>query len=286
MSRLSDAILNGAYSTGNATPMTDLKYGGMNGYAPNLTEYISNQAYVSRPLTCIVLEFPMMFKYMPNPEKWQASVKALFEVHAKSIDGFNAGLTVDTDEHAIGGSNEMQQEIVNVTRARTEPQFNFTEKYGRPIQNLLEYWIRYGMMDPDTKTALIGTLGNVNVTDLLADWYSMTCLFYEADPLNRKIQKAWLTTNMYPLSTGDITAKRDLTASQEMLDLSITMAGISQYSSNVRDFAQRILDSINIAGADPYRRATIVNDISSDVSAINTTGYTNTVNTGASNFGA
>jgi len=273
MSRLTDAILTGAYQQEGDKPVLDLQYGGQQGWAPNLTEYISNQAYVSRPLTCILLEAPKMFSVMPDNTKWISSLKALFELHARSIEGFNAGLKVDTEEHPVGGAGEQQQEIVNVTRERTQPKFTFIEKYGRPIQTLLDYWIRYGMMDADTKHALLGVLGNNDVKDLLADWYSATCLFFVTDPLFKKIDKAWVTTNMFPLSNGDVTGKRDLTASQEMLTLDIEFSGISQYGIGVNQFAQSILDNINTLNSDPLMKPSFVNSVSPDVDASADVGY-------------
>ena len=273
MSRLTDAIINGAYTRTIDRPMLDLKFGGQQGWAPNLTEWVSNQAYVSRPLSCILLEAPKMFTVMPDSEKWVSSLKALFELHARSIDGMNAGLKVETDEHPINGSGEKQQEIVNVTRESSQPKFTFVEKYGRPIQTMFDYWIRYGMMDDNSKFALLGTMGRQEVTDLLADWYSATCLFFVADPLHKKIDKAWITTNMYPLSNGDITAKRDLTASQEILTLDIEFSGISQFGLGVNQFAQSILDNINSLHADYMMAPAFVNKISPDVEAVNTAGY-------------
>lgn len=276
MARLVET-LNGAYSGNSIAPMLDLSLGGQHGWSPDLASWQNNQAYVSRPLTCVVLSFPRMFSVMPNPEKWKASVKSLFELHARSISGFNAGLKVDTDEHPVGGAGEMQQEIINVTRERSQPKFTFIEKYGRPIQALLDYWIRYGGMDPDSKVALLGTLNNADVTDLLAEWYTATCLFFVPDPAHRKIDKAWITANMAPLGTGEITAKRDLTTSQEMLTLDVDFTGISQYGVGVNMFAQKVLDGINIAGADPYRKSSFIQDISADVKALNV-GYKESVN--------
>lgn len=276
MSRLTESIISGAYTRDIDRPILDLKFGGQQGWAPNLTEWVSNQAYVSRPLVCILLEAPKMFTVMPDSQKWISSLKALFELHARSIDGFNAGLKVDTEEHAIGGAGEQQQEIVNVTRERSQPKFQFVEKYGRPIQTFFEYWIRYGMMDPETKFALLGTMGKAEVKDLLADWYSASCLFFVPDPLHKKVDKAWITTNMFPLSNGDITAKRDLTAGQELLTLDIEFAGISQYGLGVNQFAQSILDNINTTNADPFMKPAFVNKISADVAAANTNGYEST----------
>jgi hypothetical protein len=273
MARLTDALITGAYTRDIDRPILDLKNGGMHGWAPNLSEYTSNQAYISRPLICILLEAPRMFTVMPDSQKWISSLKALFELHARSIDGMNAGLKVDVEEHPVGGAGEQQQEVVNVTRERSQPKFTFIEKYGRPIQTLLEYWIRYGLMDPETKYALLGTMGKAEVKDLLADWYSATCLFMQPDPMHKKIDKAWITTNMFPLANGDITGKRDLTASQEMLTLDIEFSGISQYGLGVNQFAQTILDSINTTNADPFMRPAFVNKISPDVAAANTNGY-------------
>jgi len=283
MSRLTDAIISGAYSRNIDRPMLDLKNGGQHGWAPNLTEYVSNQAYISRPLVCILLEAPRMFTVMPESQKWISSLKALFELHARSIDGFNAGLKVDTEEHPVGGAGEVQQEIVNVTRERSQPKFTFIEKYGRPVQTFLDYWIRYGMMDPEAKFALLGTMNNGNVRDLLADWYSATCLFMVPDPLHRKVDKAWITTNMFPLSNGEITAKRDLTTSQEMLTLDIEFAGISQFGFGVNQFAQSILDQIRINNADPNMRAPFINRITPDVASVNTAGYDSTTEAMARN---
>lgn len=273
MSRLADAILNGGYSRDIDRPMLDLKFGGQHGWAPNLTEYISNQAYVSRPLICLLVEPPRMFKVMPDSQKWIASLKALFELHARTIDGMSAGLKTDFDEHPVGGAGEMQQELVNITRERSQPKFTFIEKYGRPIQTLLDYWLRYGGMDPETKYALLGTMGKSEVKDMLADWYTATCIFIVPDPLHKTVDKAWLTTNMMPQGTGEITAKRDLTTSQEMLTLDIEFTGISQVGMGVNKFAQDLLNKMSIQNADPFMRSAFTNKIAADVDAVNTVGY-------------
>ena len=281
MGRLTDAINNGSYSRDTDRPMSNLALGGMNGWTPNLAEYVNNMGHTSRPLSCIVLEVPRMFTVLPNPEKWVASYKTMFELHSRSIEGFNAGLKVDFEEHPVGGAGEQQQEFVNVTRERTQPKHTFVDKYGRPIQTFHDYWIRYGMMDPETKFALLGTLGNANVKDLMADWYTGTHLYYVADALHKKIDKAWVTTNIAPMGNGDITGKRDLTASQELLTLDIEYTGISQTGFGVNQFAQGILDKINSQNADPFMKPSFIDKISADVAAATSLGTVNTIeNTG------
>lgn len=271
----SDSILSGkAYSFGltNKDEILDLQYGGQFGWAPDLTQWVNNQAYVRRNLICILLEAPGFFQYMPDPDKWVQSLKALVELHPKTIDGLKAGLEVDTDEHAVGGAGEMQQEFVNVKRERSNVTFSFTEKYGMPIQTLLYNWITYGMMDPDTKYALVSTLANGQPTDMLADMYSMTCLFFEPDPTHKKVVKSWITTNLFPKGTGEIEGKRDQAGTAELLDLSIEFGGISQFSLGGNIMAQRILDSMNLVNANPYLRPGFVQEPSSYVKTA-TDGY-------------
>ena len=274
MSRLTDAILGkqayGRY--GEGTVMLDLAHGGQHGYSTNPEEWISNQAYVQQHLTFIVLETPRFFEKMPESQKWIQTCKSIFEQHATSITGYNAALSADFEEHAFGGAGEMQQEVTNVTRVRSEPVFELIEKAGRPIQNFLEIWMTYGMMDPESKYALMGTLSNVP-EDALADWFTMSGIAFETDPLNRKVNKAWITTNMMPKGTGDITGKRDLRTAKEILTLSVEMTGISQYGAGPRAFAQSLLDKMNRTNANPTLRPAFINKITSDLEAANISGY-------------
>lgn len=275
MSRLTDALLDAKAFGHNADrPMLDLTYGGQHGLAPDLTQWVSNQAYVRRNLVCILLEAPRFFQSMPEPGKWVQTLKSLFELHARSIEGFNAALTVDVSEdNVVGGAGEVQQEFVNVTRARSEPSFTFVEKYGMPIQTFLSNWITYGLMDPDSKQALVGTLNANRPTDMLADWYTASALFFEPDPTHRKVVKAWVTTNMFPKETGEITGKRDLTSASEVLNLTIPFTGLSQFSLGTSIFAQKILDNINVTNANPYLRPSFIQDIAADVNAEAKAGY-------------
>jgi len=268
MARITNAILDQkAFGRGSTQPMLDMSYGGQHGWAPNLTEWTSNQAYIRRNLICIMLEAPRFFQNMPEPQKWVESLKSLMELHCRTIEGFNAGLTVELDEHPVGGAGEFQQEVTDVKRARSEPSFTFVEKYGMPIQTFLHNWITYGLMDPDTKYALVGTLNGDKPSDMLADWYSMSCLFFEPDPTHKKIVKSWVTTNMFPKGTGEIIGKRDLTSASEVLNLTVEFTGISQFNLGTNIFAQKILDQINVTNANPYLRPSMIQNISSDVAA-------------------
>jgi hypothetical protein len=272
MARLAQAILSGPFTTGFSAPMVDVRYGGQNGYGPVLTEWVNNQAYVAKQMVCLLIEAPRGFAFLPDPDFWVGALKALVERQPKTISGMQRGLKVETVENAVSGGGEMQQDMIDVKRDRTVPSFTWIEKYGRIIQNFLEQWITNLLADPDSKIAMVATLPGVKPTDMLADIYSCTCLFFEPDPTHTKIMKAWLTTNMYPLGTGDITAKRELSSAMESGEITVEFSGLSQSGFGVSLFAQALLESINITNANPNLAPAFVGEIDADVLAANT-GY-------------
>jgi len=291
MARLTEAVLKGAYTDGENDALTlDLKYGGQFGYNPKLgiigpdgkikAEWLSNKAYIARNVIPILIEAPRGFGLMPNPEKWVAALKALIETHARSIDGLVNTLTVETAEHPLGGSNEVMEEWTKVTKERTELTFNFIEKEGRSISRFIEKWITYLIAHHEIERPLLATLPNIvdNNVDQLADWYSATVLFIEPDVMHRKVIQAWLTGQVFPKGTGPIEGRFDKTGTPDITELSIPFAGFTQSNLGVKQFAQTILDKINIINANPYEAKAFVDEIHPDVDAIDT-GYENTVKT-------
>jgi hypothetical protein len=274
MSRVTDALLaQKAFGIGSNQPMLDATFGGQMGYAPVLTEWVSNAAYVRRNLICVLLEAPRFFQQMPDSQKWIDTLKSLVELHPRSIEGLNAGITLEFDEHPVGGAGEMQQEVIDSKRARSNPVFSFTEKYGMPIQTFLYQWITYGIMDPDTKFALSNTLeSGATVEDMLPDQYTASMLFMEPDPQHKRVVKSWVVTNMMPISTGDIIGRRELTAAGEISTLSVEFTGISQFNLGTNLFAQSILDKLSMKKANPYLRPSFVDKIDPKVEA-STKGY-------------
>ena len=268
-SRITDALYTGqAHSRGRKVPMLDTQYGGaMGAWHWNQGEWVSTTHYVRRNLVCLLLEAPKGFQMMPDPQFWVSCLKSMVEVHAKTIEGLNAGLTVEVAETQVSGGGEVFEDFTNVTRARTQPTFTFTDLYGRPIQNFLHDWITYLIGDPDSKVPMLSTIEGIRPNDLLADIYSATMLFYEPDPTHTKVAKAWLVTNMYPKSTGEIIGKRDLASAGETLELNIEFTGVSQTGLGIVNFAQQLMDNINIANANPNLRNAFLTGPESDVLA-------------------
>lgn len=264
MSRLADAILQGGYSRGKSN-MLDLSYGGQNGFAPNLTEWVSQTHYVRRNVHCILLEAPRGFQYLPEPAFWISALKNMVEVHARTITGLNAGLDVSYSEVAVSGGGELFEDVTDVKRERSNVTFGFTDLYGRPMQTFIQNWILYLLGDPENKIPMINTLTTVRPSDMLADMSSATMLFIEPDPTHSKVAKSWIGTNMRPRLTGEIAGRKDLTAAGDLSELDIGFTGVYQSGIGVDMFAQAILNSLNMNNANPNLRPAFAQGIASDV---------------------
>jgi len=274
--RIPDAIQSDGHTilAGNEGKSLDLSYGGQFGWSPRLgrivdvkhySEWISNQAYISRNVISITLQYPKAFDFMgESSEKWRKIYKALMETQAESITGFQAGLTVETEGHAVGGGGEEQLEVTDVKRARTEVTYKWRDRLGNSISNFLETYIRYCIMDPETKTALLGTLDTYPVgadgkPDVYtADYQTGTVLYIEPDITHKQVIKAWLVTNLFPQGTGDIIAKFDKNQPGEMSELEINMGGISRYGKAVNEFATVLLTKLNSVEVDPTKATLLV----------------------------
>ena len=269
MSRLADAIIqeNSGIAVGSQAPMLDPTYGGQFGWAAGYPEWISNQSYIRKNIVCLLVEAPAGFQYLPNPDKWLQTLKAMVELHPISIDGLNAGIEMEFAEQAVGGGGQFHEDFTDAKVTRSNITFRWIEKYGNPFQKFLRQWITWLMMDPETKFANVSTLGTAKPTDLLADNYTATMLFFEPDPTFQHVVKSWLVTNMMPKNTGEILGKRDQTQAGEQTTLDIPFTGICQISLGVDAFAQTIMDGINITGANPQLRAPFVSAITPDAVA-------------------
>jgi len=149
---------------------------------------------MKRDVIPVVLQVPKGFGLLPNKDAWKEAVKALFEVHAKTIEGLNSSLTVEHQEHQLGLSGATMREPGNVNREATSITLGgVLERYGNPFEILLDVWVRYLMMDPDLKAPLITRVVDADALPKAwtSEWYSCTVLFIEPDPLYRTVIHAW-----------------------------------------------------------------------------------------------
>ena len=282
MTRISETLLseNNGISRGHNAPMVNPVYSGQNGFAPALTEIVGNQPYTRGNLFCLLVEAPLGFSNLPESATWIATLRSLVELQAQSIEGLNATLEVEFGSSPVGGSGQIHEVPTDVKETPSKPVFKWSEKYGSPISTFFRGWITYLLMDPHSKVPNVATLSN-KPTDLLTDQRAATMIFIEPDPTHTKVVRAWLVANMMPQSSGEITGRRDLTQALETPTVDITFTGIAQYGVGVDQFAQTLLDTVALTGANPQLRPAFVTNISSDVAAA-AKGFANQVTAMAS----
>ena len=241
--------------------------GGQGGWANDLTQWLNNQAYVSKQVFAITMEAPGFFQYMTDPDKWVEILRAFFETHVRTIEGLHSGIEAEFEEHPVGGAGEVQHEVVNARRTPSAPVVSVVDKIGLPFQNFFRSWIQYGMMDPDTKYALATNLATSPQAPWTADMFTTTVMFIEPDASHTRVVKAWLCTNMMPHSNGEEDGRRDLTAAGELLTLSIEFTALTQTGVGVKVLAQSLLSALNMTNANPYLRPAFIQAQDSDVAA-------------------
>lgn len=274
-SRVANALMgNVGPQIGHMNATSNLQYGGMNGYVPQLEEWVNNQQYIRQNLIPVLIDAPTGFQVLPNPDTWLGILKALVELHPLAITGLQGGLTVDFQGTPVGGGGQQQEDPTDVKETPSNISFRWNEKYGMPVNRFLDNWIRLLIKDPNSKFAAVNTLDGVKLPDMMADRYAMTMMFIEPDPTHTQVVKAWLVANMWPKSSGEVTGQHDKTAAGEQVNYDVEFAGICQTGLGVKQFAQKILDGMKITGADPYHRAAFIQQISADVLA-QSKGYQN-----------
>jgi len=239
-------------------PSVDLRHGGQWGYLPSIGgvrdgkaihSWMYNQRYIRRDIIPVVLQSPRVFDLLPNSEYWHAAYKALWERHARIIEGLNSSLSVEVGETDLGLEGASLEEPTNVTREKTNVSTTLDEKYGNPIEVLIDINIRFGFMDPDTKAPLLTTLeGAENIGVHSPEWWTGTVLFIEPDVLQRNVVHSWLVSNLFPRMNPDIIGKKEKKAAKEMKEMTIDWGGLALPPTNihVRNLAQEILDNMKL----------------------------------------
>ncbi len=285
MSSTTDWILNGqhGFAAGHQAKMVDITKSGQQGYMPDLTVYNANQNYVKKNMVAILVQAPLGFQDLPDPEMWVEALKAMVERHATRIEGLRSTLNVEWVESIVNGGGEMQQDVGKVTRERSEPSFTWPEKRGKPFKALLEGWIYNLLGDPNNQIPMVVTRGLTTKPNMLPQYTGMTVLFFEPDITHTEVIEAWLCTNMMPNTSGPIEGVRDLQGSGELTEINVVFSAITQHGYAPRKFAQSILDNLNLAGINPNLAPAFVDEVSATVDKYDN-GYLGQIAAASSDF--
>lgn len=245
-------------------PTIDIRNGSQWGALPvvgnvengaSINDWMHEQQYLRNDLIPVVLSVPKGFELLPNADQWKQAVKAMLEVHAKTIDGLDSSLTVDKVDKDLGLSGAKFSEVANVTRASSTVSITVEERYGTPFEILLDVWIRVLLRDPDLKAPLITRIADASALPKVwsPEWTTMSAIFIEPDILLRKPIRAFLVSNMFPSANADIVGKKDKSAGREGKVMTIELGGWSIPSTNnrVMKLANDILTKLKLYELDP-----------------------------------
>ena len=255
------------YGDGAAKNTIALDQAGTYQFAPHISNYGGNTPYARRNVQGYLIEAPQFFRFMKDGDLLVRCLKALVEVHARTITGLNRTKTVDTAAAAWGGSGENIDTPTNVTRAVSTPTFGMFELQGRAVTKFIDTWITYGIGDENTKVPLVVSQGNVAPEDYDARFYSATMLFVEWDPTGQDVVSAWLCTNMFPKGTPNWEGSKDAGQMAQYEDITVEFTALSDVSLSTENLARKLVRELNVAGMNPNRTANAFTGISADVLA-------------------
>ena len=223
----------------------------------DILKWVSNEPYYPRNLLAFVIR-----NGIPETEEGSTvmvdTVRTLIELHPLAITGLSTAFDINAPA------------LKKVT-------FKLTERYGRPIDTFITWW--YAKFQSLWSRGQGGDEGTIDV------------MFVEPDPTHTKVTHAIFMYHMRPTQYNGIEAKRDLwtprpafpqsekpkpsfwqrfvahlkgdpikDAIRRMHEappvkptiLEVTFTGETSIGPQVNDFAQKLLDAIQLDDANPY----------------------------------
>ena len=276
---LTDAYEKQTYAGGQSyAPMSNLLYGGTEGHTAHLSrmlqdgqvfeEYMSAEQFISNDIIPIVVRTPGIFDALADValgKRLKQHFINMMTIMPKTIDGLKRTINVSLVEDRLGGGGQIYQSVSNVTKERAEPTHNWTDRVGKPVWNMLDFIIRYGRMDPETKAPLAITLplkqGYLEKgMHLKPDFYTFTMMYIEPTATRKNVMEAYICGNMFPQTTGENTSKMDKGSDKEKSELSIAFTSIDISGEPAKAVAQIALDKMNVFQSNPDNLSAFVND--------------------------
>jgi len=254
--RLVDAIYNPQEVNAGASPVLNLNYGGQFGVMPRFGhldskngkfygEWINSAPYIRENMIPILMAYPKFIDLLPNSERWIGIFKNLMENIPQSIDGIRMTLSVEYDSTPTGAQEQFEAPT-RVVRERSEPNYTYKERKAMPITKTIDFWIKVGIMDPDTQQPgiikfLKDNTSNEEFGMYTPEFYTATVLYVEPDNLNTTILKAALVVNMFPKASGPMEMVRNLANAKEGSEFSVGYTGMTISTPAVQKLAKSLL---------------------------------------------
>lgn len=270
MARLTGTIdsSNTGFAQGQSQPILSLDLGGSYGHAPDFAALASDTPHTKQRLVVRVMECPRGFDHLDEPDKWRRALVSIFERHAVQWSGITSTLSLETREVKYGHAGEMAETPSKMTRARTTPQGQYIDKYGRPISHFHIGWGLNLLGDPETNIPAVVTREGFPGADFLLDYIGATVLWFIPDISWRYIDMAWLSGGMFPKQTfPPEEGTRDGSAGTDLVEFTMDYAAVTQTGIGVKRLAQKVLNQMVLTGTNTMYRNAFLSEIDANVKA-------------------
>jgi hypothetical protein len=232
-----------------------------------LDTWVSNRAHFKRNVCAVVTRFinnPPRFgesEYVESADirsedkTFNATARALFELHPLKIFGINNGYTTTLNHQFIPDKKELKILI--------------GEKYGKPVDAFFQVWGRHYQQICNERAIAACKMSIAQLIDYDKARklnYTFDVILFEPDPTHTVIQSAWLVKDVFPKRFPSSEAVRDMGMNlTSPLNYEIVFHGEILQSQTIDDDAQQVLNKINTASADPSIRAAFIDSINKDI---------------------
>lgn len=239
--------------------VANIAVGGQLGLGAHLINIDAATPLILPPIVPVVVHMPTMFANIPN---YAATLKALAERHAKTIDGIDFGYTLETEATPAGHDGQTLKMPTNARRGEVNPSMTFSELSGNLVWKFFMNWMHM-IKSPDTQAATLSGLStNANaLPPQTLSVFSMDVLFIQYDTTLRpeNVLEGFMITGMFPIDIGSGGFKREIGQST-MPERTIQFTGIVQHNDATRQKAKDIaallaLHSVNYRKAEPVAAA-------------------------------
>lgn len=204
---------------------------------------------VFMPIVPIVTHSPTMFQGI---DYYDATLKALVERHAKSIEGIDFGYQLESASTPAGHDGQELHMPTNSKRTAVSPSFVWHEVTGNLVWNFIANWIRM-IKNPDTQASGLAALTSdtTKIPPQLFSYFSMDVLFIQYDQTMQpgNIIDAFFITNMWPQETGNAGWKKQVGQS-ESPERTIPFHGVVQHNKNTKIIGRQVAQMLSLHKVD------------------------------------
>jgi len=235
--------------------VANLIEGGQLGYGFKAGAFDAATPLAFPPATIVVLQTPMMWddENLEDGGVLAATVKAMFECHAKAVTGIDVNYTLDSGDQPVGHDGQNFKVPTQSKRTEVNPSFTWPEVTGNLVWNIILRWI-WDIQDPDTNAGLEFMQGSPLPYTMSA--YSLTFMAIQFDQTMHpdRIIDAAIYCNVFPQSTGEMGIQRTI-GTTEVKERAITFNAYLMHNKYTKYLGREIAYQLNLR-SETYQVAT------------------------------